>query len=105
MLHHGDVLILATDGVWDNLNSQDVLSVVSTQMRKHDAWKRAPTEGFTIADRLAVLTRPGGIGDGKSQQTLQGAIAAAVAGEAKTQSMNARRDGPFGRKLPWWKSG
>jgi protein phosphatase PTC7 len=99
MLHHGDVLILATDGVWDNLNSQDVLSVVSTQMRKHDAWKRAPTEGFTIADRLAVLTRPGGIGDGKSQQTLQGAIAAAVAGEAKTQSMNARRDGPFAREV------
>jgi protein phosphatase PTC7 len=99
MLHHGDVLILATDGVWDNLNSQDVLSVVSAQMRKHNAWKRTPSEGFTIADTLATLTRPGGLGDGKSQQTLQGVIAAAVAGEAKTQSMNARRDGPFAREI------
>jgi protein phosphatase PTC7 len=99
MLRHGDVLILATDGVWDNLNSQDVLSVVSAQMRKHSAWNRTPSEGFTIADKLATLTRAGGIGDGKSQQTLQGVIAAAVAGEAKTQSMNARRDGPFAREI------
>lgn len=99
MLRHGDVLILATDGVWDNLNSQDVLSVVSAQMRKHHAWKRTPTEGFTVADKLAALTEPGGLGDGKPQQTLQGAIAAAVAGETKTQSMNARRDGPFAKEV------
>jgi protein phosphatase PTC7 len=30
---------------------------------------------------------------------LQGAIAAAVAGEAKTQSLNARRDGPFAKEV------
>jgi protein phosphatase PTC7 len=99
MLRHGDVLVLATDGVWDNLNSQDVLSVVSAQMRKHHAWKRTPTEGFTVADKLAALTDPGGLGGGKPQRTLQGAIAAAVAGEAKTQSMNARRDGPFAKEV------
>ena len=99
MLHHGDVLILATDGVWDNLNSQDVLSVVSIQMRNCNAWKRTPRNGFAVTDRLAALTRPGGLGEGKSQLTLQGAIADAVASEAKTQSMNARRDGPFAREV------
>ena len=99
LLQHGDVLILATDGVWDNLNSQDVLSVVSSQMRRHNAWKRTPNEGFTVADTLAALTQPGGLGDGKPRQTLQGVIAAAVAGEAKTQSMNARRDGPFAKEI------
>src|SRR5207248_3491199 len=98
MLHHGDVLVLATDGVWDNLNSQDVLSVVSAQMRKHNAWERTPSDGFMVSHRLAALTRPGGLGDGYSQKTLQGVIAAAVAGEAKTQSLNARRDGPFARE-------
>jgi protein phosphatase PTC7 len=99
MLRHGDVLILATDGVWDNLNSQDVLSVVSAQMRKYNAWNRTPSQGFTVADRLPVLTQPGGLGNGKSQKSLQGVIAAAVAGEAKTQSMNARRDGPFAKEI------
>jgi protein phosphatase PTC7 len=99
MLRHGDVLILATDGVWDNLNSQDVLSVVSTQMRKYNAWKRTHSQGFTVADRLAALTQPGRLGDGKPQRSLQGAIAAAVAGEAKIQSMNARRDGPFAKEI------
>jgi protein phosphatase PTC7 len=99
MLRHGDVLILATDGVWDNLNSQDVLSVVSTQMRNYNAWKRTRSQGFTVADRLAALTQPGGLRDGKGQQSLQGAIAAAVAGEAKIQSMNARRDGPFAKEI------
>ena len=99
MLHHGDVLILATDGVWDNLNSQDVLGVVSAQMRHYSAWKRTAAEGFAVSDKLAALTRPGGLGAGTTQQTLQGVIAAAVAGEAKIQSMNARRDGPFAREV------
>jgi protein phosphatase PTC7 len=99
MLRHGDVLILATDGVWDNLNSQDVLSVVSTQMRQYGAWNRTPSEGFTVADRLAVLTQPGGLGEGKPPISLQGVIAGAVAGEAKIQSMNAMRDGPFAKEI------
>ena len=97
-LQHGDVLILATDGVWDNLNSQDVLGLVSAQMQKAGAWKKSAQEGFIVTDRLAALTHPGGDG-GSSSQTLQGLVASAVAGEAKHQSMNSRRDGPFAREV------
>lgn len=98
-LRHGDILILATDGVWDNLNAQEVLKVVSSQMRSHGAWIQKDNGGLTVSDDLARLVGPGGLGTGKGQQTIQGAIAASVAGEAKTASMNERRDGPFAKEV------
>ncbi len=98
-LHHGDVLILASDGVWDNLNSQEILAVVSTHMTRHGAWKRTSKEGFTVADNLSSLMRLDSQGEVKQQQTLQGVVAYAIASEAKMQSMNARRDGPFAREV------
>lgn len=98
-LHHGDVLVLASDGVWDNLNSQEVLSVVSTHMRRHGAWKRSTREGFAVADDLDSRMQIGSTEENEPQQTLQGTIAFAIAAEAKMQSMNSRRDGPFAREV------
>lgn len=98
-LQHGDVLILATDGVWDNLNPQEVLSLVSSQMRSHGAWTVQEGQGLGISHQITELIRPGGLKEKKRGQTLQGVIAAAVAGEAKIASMNDRRDGPFAREV------
>ncbi|ERF70241.1 hypothetical protein EPUS_00429 [Endocarpon pusillum Z07020] len=99
-LRHGDVLILATDGVWDNLNPQDVLNIVSLQMRSHGAWVETDNHGLGVSDQIAQLTRPGGSGEKKKRsQTIQSALAAAVAGEAKIASMNERRDGPFAKEV------
>ena len=98
-LRHGDVLILATDGVWDNLNPQEVLNTVSSQMRAHGAWTETENQGLVVSDHIADLTRPGGLGDKKGRQTIQGVVAAAVAGEAKIASMNERRDGPFAKEV------
>ena len=99
MLHHGDVLVLATDGVWDNLNSQDVLAVVTTEMRRFGAWVKSAKDGFIVTDKLATLTQPEGLGLLHPQHTLQGAVAVAIAREAKIQSLNHRRDGPFAREV------
>ena len=99
MLRHGDIIVLATDGVWDNLNSQEVLRIVSDQMRKYGAWKRTEEQGFVVTDEIWALTQPGDLQGGKRRQTLQGIIAAAIAGEAKIQSMNDRRDGPFAKEV------
>jgi protein phosphatase PTC7 len=98
-LRHGDVLILATDGVWDNLNPQEVLSIVSSQMRSHGAWIETDNQGLAVSDQLSQLVRTGGLAGKKRRQTIQGVIAAAVAGEAKIASTNERRDGPFAREV------
>ena len=99
MLRHGDVLVLATDGVWDNLNSQEVLNIVSLQMRTFGAWEITRERGLVVTEKLASLTLPGSLDEKKPQQTLQGAIAAAVAGEAKLASLNDKRDGPFAKEV------
>ena len=92
MLRHGDVLILATDGVWDNLNSQEVLNIVSNEMRSRGAWEKNEEQGFVVTEKLSSLTRPG------QAKTLQGIIAAAIVAEAKTASHDEKRDGPFAKE-------
>lgn len=98
-LRHGDVLILATDGVWDNLNSQEVLNIVSARMRSHGAWIVTDNQGLIVSEDIAELVRPGSVSGNKGRQTMQGLIAASVASEAKMASMNDQRDGPFAREV------
>ncbi|KAL3448945.1 phosphatase 2C-like domain-containing protein [Aspergillus insuetus] len=124
-LHHGDVLILATDGVFDNLNNQDILKLVTSRMLYTKAWSAStsPNTGITPAspETLAALTGPDGLAallpkspsDSKQTSdtkpaiasnphdatyTLQSLLAATIAGEAKLASMDLRRDGPFAKE-------
>lgn len=100
MLRHGDVLILATDGVWDNLNSQDILSIVSKHMRTTGAWLRTDDHGYTVSPILAELVdRSLAPQKHKLPGTLQSVLAAAIVGEAKTASLSAKRDGPFAKEM------
>ncbi|KAL6248920.1 Protein phosphatase 2C 7 [Rhinocladiella similis] len=99
MLRDGDVLVLATDGVWDNLNSQDILSIVSNQMRMFGGWLRSD-QGYTTSPVLPELVdRSLGPQKHKLPGTLQSVIAAAIVGEAKTASHSAKRDGPFAKEM------
>ena len=116
MLRHGDVLVLATDGVWDNLNSQDILSVVSQHMRATGAWLRSEGQGYVISPVLKELVdrtqapqkhklRISETIDTTTRQlplatgTLQSVIAAAIVGEAKAASLSTKRDGPFAKEM------
>ncbi|EXJ88321.1 hypothetical protein A1O1_05251 [Capronia coronata CBS 617.96] len=100
MLRHGDVLVLATDGVWDNLNSQDVLSIVSNTMRTAGAWLRTPEQGYTVSPVLSELVdKSAATQKHKLPGSLQSVLAAAIVGEAKTASHNAKRDGPFAKEV------
>lgn len=100
MLRHGDVLVLATDGVWDNLNSQDILHIVSKHMRSTGAWLRSPDQGLTISPILCDLVdKPVPTQKHKLPGTLQSVLAAAIVGEAKTASLSAKRDGPFAKEM------
>ncbi|KAF2085669.1 protein serine/threonine phosphatase 2C [Saccharata proteae CBS 121410] len=94
---HGDVLLFATDGVWDNLSPQDVLKSIGRLMTTMGGWVDTK-EGFKVSDQLEVLTEKGGIGK-SANNTLQALLALAITREAKEASLNYRRDGPFAKEV------
>ncbi|KAJ5157597.1 uncharacterized protein N7482_008697 [Penicillium canariense] len=104
-MQHGDVLMLATDGVFDNLNNQDILKIVTSRMILTGAWTTTEDDGVGIADSLAELTDPATSQPKEKENaalgstlTLQSLLAASIAGEAKVASVDFRRDGPFAKE-------
>ena len=111
---HGDVFVLATDGVWDNLSAEEILRIVTFHMETARGWTRAPTPpdhrtGTPLPElgpsrkRLPSLVEEGGLtkrADGEELQgTLQANLAAAIVQNAKAASTNQKRDGPFAREV------
>lgn len=103
MLRHGDVVVLATDGVWDNLDAQDVLKIVSYIMRASGSWTLdGDSKGYEVSDDIyeAVHAKKEELeGGGMMPGSLQALLAASIAGEAKNASMNEKRDGPFAKAV------
>ncbi|KAF2199641.1 5-azacytidine resistance protein azr1, partial [Delitschia confertaspora ATCC 74209] len=96
-VQHGDVLVFATDGVWDNLFPQDVLSIVSRAMVRLGAWVEKGN-AMAVSERLYELTQADR--DGKADiESLQAKIAVAIAKEAKVTGLDPRRNGPFAREV------
>ncbi|KAL8937998.1 MAG: hypothetical protein Q9211_003413 [Gyalolechia sp. 1 TL-2023] len=95
-VRHGDVLIFATDGLWDNIGSGELLRVVERYMTYFGAWE-AGTKGTTVGDKLDALTN-GGTASQKGH-SLQQLLAVAITGEAKAVSHNPHRDGPFAKQV------
>lgn len=103
---HGDILVLASDGVWDNLSAADVLDIIGRYMTNLHAWRINESDAQEMPNTkdsslpfslLDGLTRDGGIPT--TERTLQAALAIAVAGEAKIASLDKKRDGPFAREV------
>lgn len=96
-VRHGDVLVFATDGVWDNLSPQDVLGIVSRNMVDIGAWVEH-NGVMEVGKELRALTQAGQ--EGKADRSsLQARLAVAIAKEAKETGLNQRRDGPFAREV------
>ncbi|KAH6619711.1 phosphoprotein phosphatase-like protein [Chaetomium sp. MPI-SDFR-AT-0129] len=99
-LRHGDVLVLASDGLWDNLFNQDVLRIVSRTMARAGAW--ASTErGVQVATDLRPFTTlsEANMPAAATHPTLQSLIATEIVGAAKAASVNAKLDGPFAKEV------
>jgi protein phosphatase PTC7 len=96
-LRHGDVLVFGTDGVWDNLAPQDVLQIVSRYMLSTGAWEDLES-GVKVGEKLDSLTVNDKRGPSNANSTLQRILAAAVASEANTASMDKNRDGPYAKE-------
>lgn len=97
-LRHGDVLIFATDGVWDNLSAHDLLKLISRQMMDVQAWVLGE-KGLYVGEMLSNLTQHGGGIEKLGNNTLQTALALSVTAEAKSASLNTKVDGPFAREV------
>jgi protein phosphatase PTC7 len=95
-LRHGDILVFASDGLWDNVFNQDILRITSRIMTNSGAWK-ASDGGIRVADSLAPFTQA----EDSTQRssTLQAAIALEIAVTAKSLSLNRRLDGPFAKEV------
>lgn len=101
-LQDGDVVVFATDGVWDNLSAQDVLNIVSQIMRDRGAWDKTEEKGIVVnTEQLSALvkTEQPVSQDGKRQWSLQSVIASHIVGEAKIASQDRKRDGPFAKAV------
>ncbi|KAF2459889.1 phosphatase 2C-like domain-containing protein [Lineolata rhizophorae] len=97
-VRHGDVLVLATDGVWDNLSPADALRLVSRYMGGLGGWVAADGDGGSESSRRGSAAMQEGVGGGGAA-TLQEMLAVAIAREAKAASLDHRRDGPFAREV------
>ncbi|KAI1368658.1 protein serine/threonine phosphatase 2C [Xylaria arbuscula] len=96
-LKHGDILVFASDGVWDNVFNQDILGIVSRTMMGIGAWKTSDG-GIRVVNNLRRFTQP----EEESTQrllTLQSALAIEIAARAKSASTNQRLDGPFAKEV------
>jgi protein phosphatase PTC7 len=99
-VRHGEVLVFATDGVWDNLSTQDVLGVVSRVMVEHGAWVEKDG-AIEVGRELSTLTQAES-GRKPDVASLQAKVAIAIAKEAKDTSHDTRRDGPFAKEVQRW---
>ncbi|KAI0203842.1 protein serine/threonine phosphatase 2C [Astrocystis sublimbata] len=98
---HGDIIVLASDGVWDNLFNQDILQIASNLMTRAEAWKPGDG-GIRVVDDLRLFTQPENDsyeGEGRRVVTLQSALAIEIAAAAKAASVNQQRDGPFAKEV------
>ena len=102
-VRHGDVLVFATDGVWDNLSPQDALGIVSRYMVDLGAWVEKDGT-IEVGQDLAKLVQAESTRKADSS-SLQAKVAVAIAKEAKETGLNTRRDGPFAKEVQKWYPG
>lgn len=116
-VQHGDILVFGTDGVWDNLNSSDVLDIVRKEMEAVDGWvvdtaaKGAVIGAYDLMDKTewkSELAHKKGIderADSKGLISIQEKLAFRIVKSAQIAAADERRMSPFGRELQRWYPG
>jgi len=100
-LKHGDIVLFATDGVWDNLSAQDTLGIVTKVMEEHGYWFKS--HNFQGAEALLndslVRALPQKVDEKSTVTYLPALLATAVMREAKLAGLDTRRNGPFAKEV------
>ncbi|KAE9373418.1 protein serine/threonine phosphatase 2C [Stipitochalara longipes BDJ] len=98
-LRHGDVIVFASDGVWDNLSSQEILKIVSRIMLGARAWEHTE-DGVHVGKSLnQFILADDGKSGAEEIPSLQSFLAVGITGEAKAASVNTKKDGPFAKEV------
>ncbi|EGS18077.1 phosphoprotein phosphatase-like protein [Thermochaetoides thermophila DSM 1495] len=105
-LRHGDVLIFASDGLWDNLFNQQILRIVSQVMARAGAWVQNSQTGVQVAPDLRPFTQLQQENTASSNvklpsppNTLQSLLATEIVAAAKAASVSPHLDGPFAKEV------
>jgi len=97
-LKHGDVVLFASDGVWDNLSATEILQVVFSVMEKKGHWSKPSESGSEGSRAIGEILRSSSQASAP-EKDLAGQVAFAVMREAKVLSQNQKRDGPFAKEV------
>lgn len=101
-LGHGDIVLFATDGVWDNLSAQDTLAIITRVMEENGYWFKSHNfaGAETMLNETMVRSLPKTLDKKQEQETyLPALLATAVMCEAKTAGLDRRRNGPFAKEV------
>lgn len=98
-IKHGDVLVLASDGVWDNLSPMDTLNIITPMMEKRGYWSAAAASDSSKVNDEAL--RPSKVNKDavRAVENLPADLAYAVMKAAKLAGQDTRRDGPFAKEV------
>ena len=103
-LRHGDILILATDGVLDNLFDQEILRIASKAMVSSGAWAVTTAGDVRVTEQLETLVQAPQLERASEEKlgrttTLQGLLATDLVYAAKRASIDTKKDGPFAKEV------
>ena len=119
-LRRGDIVIFATDGVWDNLFHQDILHTVNHVMGVHGAWEHSDDSlgddscdngGVRVSNSLEKLVAPSSQYSSNKSQSLQRQLAIELVDAARLAASDTKRVSPFakGSRQAWpedpWQGG
>jgi protein phosphatase PTC7 len=96
-LQHGDVVMYATDGVWDNLSEEELVAIIAEQCESAGIWQ----DSNKLSNKHLALSTSESTDSARSKQgrNLQVAIATAVVNAAKKAGLDDDRDGPFAKEV------
>lgn len=96
---HGDIVVFATDGVWDNLSAQDTLGIVTRVMEEGGYWGTVSSVTETLLNSELISSLPEKIEGHDQESYLPALLATAIMREAKVAGLDRRRDGPFAKEV------
>lgn len=105
-LQHGDIVIFATDGVWDNLFEDEILNLVTDECKHFGV--SGPDASLSSINTKALVSATKDpevypqFADQKLKRTdrsLQAAIATSIVQASKVAGENQKRDGPFAKAV------
>lgn len=93
-LRQGDLVVLATDGFWDNVGAGEALALVTAAMVRQQVWAQHPTSTTTTTTQEVTPSLHGHL-----SATAAGALAAQLVKAARTAALDPHKITPFAKEV------